>query len=124
MFEEIGKYGLRYSDDVEALILYGLSINDAIEILSSDMENPHPLDDNGGEPDGPAWIVAADEIAPEVLGQVKANRLGYTAIVHVFDGYDGSREQVTELNEKFFGRWCGYSGKGIVYARDYARDAE
>lgn len=118
MFEEIEECGLRYSDDVEALILYGLSINDAIEILSSDMENPHPLDDNGGESDGPSWIVAADEIAPEVLGQIKANRLGYIAIVHVFDGYDGSREQVTELNEKFFGRWCGYSGRGIAYARD------
>ena len=119
MFEEIfEESGLKYDGDAEVLMLYGLSINDAIEILGSDMENPHPLDDNGGEPDGPAWIVAADEIAPEIAGQIKASHLGYTTMAHVFTGYDGSREQVAELNEKFFGRWCGYSSRGVAYARD------
>jgi len=115
MFEE---FGMEYEGEVEVLVLYGATIDDASNILSNDPENPYPFDDNGDSPDGPSWYVEADEIAPEIMGQIKASRFGYTTVAHVFTGYEGTEEQKRELNRRFPFRWCGYSSRGTVYARD------
>ncbi len=84
----------------------------------SDEDNPFPFDDNGGSPDGPSWYIPLNEVSREVVDQIEINRLGRSESAHVFVDYDGSEEQKRELNEKFFGRWCGYSGRGVAYARD------
>ena len=115
MFEE---FGMEYAGDVEVLVLYGATIDDAVEVLGGDAENPYPLDDNGGAPDGPSWYVEADSIASEIVAQIEANRFGYRANARIITGYDGTDEQKRELNDKFPFRWCGYTSRQVAYARD------
>ena len=117
MFEEFEEYGLRYDGDVEVLVVYNMN-QETEEILGADQDNPFPFDDNGGEPDGPSWYVDANDVSPEIIDQIKINRLGHVATVHVFTTYEGSREQKHLLNSRFPFRWCGYSGRGVAYARD------
>jgi len=108
---------VKHIEDTEILIVYNMT-PEVEKILMSDEDNPFPFDDNGGSPDGPSWYIPLNEVSREVVDQIEINRLGRSESAHVFVDYDGSEEQKRELNEKFFGRWCGYSGKGIVYARD------
>ncbi len=67
--------------------------------------------------DGPPWYVPTKELYPEIIDQICALRLGYLADAYVLTGYDGSDEQMQELNKRFQYRWCGYPVRGVVYAR-------
>ncbi len=40
------------------------------------------------------------------------------ASAHVIVGYEGTPEQKRELSERFGFRWCGYTSREVVYARD------
>ena len=108
---------LKHVEDTEILVVYNMT-DEAIEILGADQYNPHPFDDNGAPPDGPAWYIPLDEISDEVVDQIEACQLGGRASAHVFVDYDGSEEQKQELNYFFPGRWCGYTLREVAYARD------
>jgi len=109
--------GLQDAGDVEVLVLFGMT-PEAVEILGEDADNPHPYDDNGGAPDGPSWYASMDEVASEVADEIEINQLGHRVNAHIITGYDGTDEQKRELNDKFPFRWCGYSSRGVAYARD------
>ena len=108
---------LKYIEDTEILIVYNMC-REAMEILSSDEDNPFPFDDNGGQPDGPSWYIPLGEVSAEIVDEIGIHCLGREASAHVIVNYDGSQEQKRELNERFWGRWCGYTSREVVYARD------
>ncbi len=89
---------------VEVLVLDGIT-TEAADILSVD------------DMDGPPWYVPTKELYPEIIDQICTLRLGYLADAYVLTGYDGSDEQMQELNRRFQYRWCGYPMQGVVYAR-------
>jgi len=107
---------VKHIEDTEILIVYNMT--EAIEILGADQYNPHPFDDNGAPPDGPAWYIPLGEISDEVVDQIEARQLGGRASAHVFVDYWGDDDQKRELDYRFPGRWCGYSCRGVAYARD------
>lgn len=109
--------GLRHVEDTEILIVYNMC-HEAMEILVSDEDNPLPFDDNGMEPDGQAWYIPLNEISEEVVDQLGIHRLGRESSAHVIVGYEGTPEQKRELSERFGFRWCGYTSREVVYARD------
>ena len=64
---------VKHIEDTEILIVYNMT-DEAIEILGADQYNPHPFDDNGAPPDGPAWYIPLGEISDEVVDQIEDHR--------------------------------------------------
>lgn len=115
LYEKMTELQDRITHD-ELFVLYEMN-NHVIEILQSDEDNPHPFDDNGGEPDGPSWYVVSEDLSPEVMAALENNRLGYRCSGLVIADYDPESDEAL-MNENFPSQWCGYSSRDVVYARD------
>jgi len=102
----------------EILVVYDYGTSQVIEIISSGKRNPRPINDNDWWPNGFPWYIPTSWIPSKALNEILANELGYLTCAHTLLGYNGSDEQVMELNEKFPTKWCGYFSRGVVYVHD------
>jgi len=96
--------------EVELVVLFGGRVEQVWPLLEG-----HPFDDNGGEPDGPAWLAPAADFEPEEIDGIVAGQLGYVTTGYEVRGYDGSNEDRTRMFKLSGFRWCGYSSRDVAY---------
>lgn len=87
-------------------------IDAAIGIIR-DADEQGVFDDNGGDPDGPAWIIEAGELGA-ALKPVVEQGVGHNARGVRVEGYNGS-DQHRAWMDAHFQYWCGFSSRGIAY---------
>lgn len=97
-------------EQVELVVLFGIEVAHVWPLLS----DGNPFDDNGGTPDGPAWLAPAADFEPEELDSIVAYHLGYLTYGYEI-GYDGSDEDRARMKELSEFRWCGYSSRNVAY---------
>jgi len=95
---------------VELVVLFGNEVERVWPLLEG-----YQFDDNGGEPDGPAWLALAEDFTPEELDSIVAGQLGYVTTGYEFGGYDGSDEARGMMKRLSQFRWCGYSSRDVAY---------
>ncbi len=90
-------------------------VNDVDEVMDivRFTDDGFPFDDNGGTPDGSAWIVEPGDLG-KALSPVIERGLGRIMRGVSVSDYHGTDEQCTRLNEQF-SQWCGYSSRAIAY---------
>lgn len=87
-------------------------INEAMALIR-EADEGFPFDDNGGDPDGPSWIVEPGDLG-RALGPIIERGLGHQVHGVLVDDYRGTDEERTRLNEQF-SQWCGFSSRGVAY---------
>jgi hypothetical protein len=86
---------------------------DGAMALIREADGGFPFDDNGGEPDGPSWIVEPGDLG-RALNPVIERGLGRVVRGVAVDGYRGTDEERARLNEQF-SQWCGFSSRNVAY---------
>lgn len=87
-------------------------IDAAVDVMR-EMGEDGAFDDNGGDPDGPAWIIEASALgnaAKPVIGR----GIGHITRGVRVDGYRGTDEQHARMDARF-GQWCGFSSRDVAY---------
>lgn len=87
-------------------------IDAAIGIIR-DADEQGVFDDNGGDPDGPAWIIEAGELGA-ALKPVVEQGVGHNARGVRVEGYNGS-DQHRAWMDAHFQYWCGFSSRKLAY---------
>ena len=87
-------------------------IDAAIGIIR-DADEQGVFDDNGGDPDGPAWIIEAGELGA-ALKPVVEQGVGHNARGVRVKGYNGS-DQHRAWMDAHFQYWCGFSSRDVAY---------
>jgi hypothetical protein len=97
---------------IDVVIVDDIDINKAMALVR-EADEGFPFDDNGGDPDGPSWIVEPGDLG-RALGPIIERGLGHQVHGVLVDDYRGTDEERTRLDVQF-SQWCGFSSRGIAY---------
>jgi len=88
------------------LLVYSEHIEDAAQLLENFV-----FSDNGGEPDGNAYLCAVNEVEPSAVNEILARGWG-----EVVDGYVAEYPRHYHHVAPFEAElWCGYQVNEVVY---------
>lgn len=88
------------------------NIEDAAGIIR-DADEGHPFDDNGGDPDGNAWIVEPLDLG-SALRPIVNGGIGRVVLGTRIEGYRGT-DEVRAWMDARFREWCGFSSRDVAY---------
>ena len=99
-------------DEKMAYVVIVDDINEAMALIR-EADEGFPFDDNGGDPDGPSWIVEPGYLG-RALGPIIERGLGHQVHGVLVDDYRGTDEERTRLDVQF-SQWCGFSSRSVAY---------
>jgi hypothetical protein len=95
------------------ILTFGDDIAEDVWPILSANDEDGSFSDNGGDPDGPAWMQNALAFCEDTIRRVK--RLGGAVV----DGYEA--DYMPTDNLPFYGQvYCGYSGSQLAYTTSAA----